>query len=165
MPILSELSLLVKSRRAEMGLTHARLAELAGLSLRAVSRFEAGNIDNLSLGNAEKLANVLGFGLGVTGVKRAGDDVSKAVETAARTASVSYADAIPPETLRTSIIQGIVPPDHIPQLRALLDEAPVGILSDVARQLERENGFKVHLAWQNMRRLAAVLCCTRQLWT
>lgn len=165
MPILIELSLLVKRRRAEMGLTQARLGELAGLSRRTVSKVEGGKIDNLSLGNAENLANALGFGLGVTGVKKASDDVSKAAETAARTASVSYADAITPETLRTSILQGVVPPGHIPQLRALLDEAPVGVLSALAQQLERENGITVHFAWQNMRRLAAALGCARQLWT
>lgn len=164
MPILNELSLLVKRQRAEMGLTQARLAELAGLSRMTINQLETGNISNLSLTNAEQLANALGYGLGVTGVKRASDDVSKAVETAARTASVSFGDPIPPETLRTILSKGIVPPDHIPQLRSLLDEAPVGVLSAVARQLEKEDGIPAQLTWQNMRRLATVLGCTRPLW-
>lgn len=165
MPILHELSMLVKRQRADMGLTQARLAEIAGLSRMTVNQLETGSLSNLSLTNAEQLANALGFGIGVTGVKLDKDDVAKAVETAARTASVSFGDPIPPDTLRSILSKGIVSPNHIPQLRALLDEAPVGILTAVARQLEKEDGIPVQKTWQNMRRLASVLGCTRPVWT
>jgi len=165
MPILSELSMLVKRQRAEMGLTQERLAEIAGLSRVTINQLETGKIANLSLSNAEKLANVLGYGLGVTGVRKSRDDVSKALETAARTASVSYADALPAETLRSAILQGVVAPPYIPQLRVLLDEAPVGLLSDLVRQVEREDGAPPPATWKNMRRLALALGCTRSLWS
>lgn len=164
MPILSELSTLVKRQRVEMGLTQERLAELAGLSRATINQLETGKISNLSLSNAEQLANVLGYGLGVTGVRKAKDDASHALETAARTASVSYGDSIPRETLRSALLKGFVPPDYIPQLRALLDEAPVGVLSAMARQLEREDGVRAKATWQKMRQLAAVLGCTRGIW-
>lgn len=165
MPILHELSMLVKRQRADMGLTQERLAELADLSRVTINQLETGKIANLSLSNAEKLANVLGFGLGVIGVRKSRDGVSKALETAARTASVSYTDALPPETLRSALLQGVVAPTYIPQLRVFLDEAPVGVLSDVARQIEREDGIRTRTTWQNMRQLAVALGCTRGIWS
>ena len=83
----------------------------------------------------------------------------------ARTASVSFADPIPPETLRDTLLHGFVPPSYIPQLRSLLDEAPIGVLSAVAAQLERENGVSRKTTWQKMRQLAASLACTRPIWS
>jgi transcriptional regulator with XRE-family HTH domain len=164
MPILHELSALVKRQRGEMGLTQERLAELVGLSRATINQLETGKISNLSLTNAEQLANVLGFGLGVTGVQKS-RDASNALEVAASTASVSYGDPIPPKTLRAALLKGYVPPGYIPQLRTLLEEAPVGMLSAVARQLEREDSVPARATWQKMRQLAAVLGCTRGIWT
>jgi transcriptional regulator with XRE-family HTH domain len=165
MPVLRELSLLVKKRRAEIGLTQERLAELSGLSRVTINQMETGKIANLSLANAEQLANALGYGLGVTGVRTAGEDFSKALNVAAKTASVSYSDVLPSETLRAALLHGVVAPNYIPQLRALLDEAPLALLSDLARQLEKENGERPRSTWQRMRQLAAALGCTRGIWT
>ena len=86
MPILNELAMLVKRQRADMGLTQERLAELADLSRVTINQLETGKIVSLSLSNAERLANVLGYGLGVVGVRKASDDLSKALDTAANTA-------------------------------------------------------------------------------
>lgn len=163
MPILHELSSLVKRQRGEMGLTQERLAELVGLSRATINQLETGKISNLSLTNAEQLANALGFGLGVTGVQKS-RDASNALEVAASTASVSYGDPIPPKTLRAALLKGYVPPGYIPQLRTLLEEAPVGMLSAVARQLEREDSVPARTTWQKMRQLAAVLGCARGIW-
>lgn len=164
MAILNELSLLVKSRRAEMGLSQERLATLADLSRMTVNKLETGAIENLSLVKAERLANVLGFGLGVIG-SRVPKGEASALDVASRTASVSYADSIPVETLRSSFLSGVVPPNYIPQMRALLDEAPVGVLSNVAKQLELENGIRPNATWARMRQLAVAIACTRGIWT
>jgi transcriptional regulator with XRE-family HTH domain len=165
MPILSELSVLIKRKRTEMGLSQDRLAQLAGLSRATVNELETGKIGNLSLVRAERLANVLGYGIGVTGARRPKDEASNALETAARTASVSYGEPIPPETLRASLLNGVVAPACIPQLRALLDEAPIGLLSAVVSQLEHENGAPRQQTWQKMRQLAASLACSREIWS
>ena len=55
MPILNELSLLVRRQRAEMGLTQKQLAALSGLSRVTINQLETGRIANLSLVNAEQL--------------------------------------------------------------------------------------------------------------
>lgn len=165
MPILSELSVLIKQRRTDMGLSQDRLAQLAGLSRATINELETGKISNLSLIRAERLANVLGYGIGVTGVRKSKDEASDALATAARTASVSYGKPVPPETLRACLLKGVVAPTYIPQLRALLDEAPVGVLSAVVAQLEQENGAPRQQTWQKMRQLAASLACTREIWS
>jgi transcriptional regulator with XRE-family HTH domain len=167
MPVLSELSSLVKQRRAEMGISQERLAQLAGLSRATVNELETGRIANLSLTRAERLANVLGYGLGVTGVQNAGPagTHATAVRTAARTASVSYANALPPETLRKALLKGTVAPNYVAHLRSLLEEAPVGLLSAVAAQLQSEDNVPVGVTWQNMRQLARAVGCTRDIWS
>ena len=166
MPILNELATIVKRQRSEMGLSQERLAELAGLSRATINELETGKLSNLSLTRAERLANLLGYGLGVTGVKRPKADpgASSALDTASRSASVSYGDPIPPETLRHALVTGVIPPRHIAQLRALLDEAPLSVLSAVVAQLESENGAPRKATWQKMRQLAAAVACTRDIW-
>jgi transcriptional regulator with XRE-family HTH domain len=164
MAILNELATVVKQQRLDMGLSQDRLAQLSDLSRATLNDLETGKITNLSLTRAERLANVLGYGLGITGLLKAKEE-SDALATAARTASVSFRTPIPPETLRETLLRGFVPPSYIPQLRAFLDEAPVGVLSAVAAQLERENGVSRKDTWQKMRQLAAALACTRNIWS
>jgi transcriptional regulator with XRE-family HTH domain len=166
MAILHELSNVVKRQRSDMGLSQERLAELAGLSRATINELETGKLTNLSLTRAERLANVLGFGLGMTGIGRgqSGGDTPGALETAARTGSISYGDKISAASLRHALLTGAVPPNYIAQLRALLDEAPLSVLSAAAAQIEVENGVPRKATWQNMRKLAAAVACTRPLW-
>jgi len=167
MPILNELAAVVKRQRSEMGLSQERLAELAGLSRATINELETGRLSNLSLTRAERLANLLGFGLGVTGVKKSKADLATgtALDTASRSASISYGEPLPPETLRHALLTGAIPPNHIAQLRALLDEAPLSVLSAVVAQLESENGAPRKATWQKMRQLAAAVACTRGIWS
>ncbi len=167
MPILQELSTVVKRQRSEMGLSQERLAELAGLSRATINELETGKLSNLSLTRAERLANLLGYGLGMTGVRKpkSKSESDNALETAVRTANVSYGTALRAETLRHALLTGVIPPKHIPQLRALLDEAPVSVLSALVAQLETENGARRKITWQKMRQLAAAVACTRGIWS
>jgi transcriptional regulator with XRE-family HTH domain len=166
MPLLSELSSAVRERRAEMGLSQHALAELAGLSRTTISDLEQGKLGNLALSRAEKLLNVLGMSIEVSpGHKSSGRTTRhSAVDDAARTASVSYRKALPPEVLRQSLLTGETPAGYSAQIRALLDEAPVSVLSSVAHQLEREAHLPARIVWQNMRTLAARLQCARDIW-
>lgn len=166
MPILSELSNTVKLQRSEMGLSQERLAELAGLSHATIIELETGKLTNLSLTSAERLVNTLGFGLGVTGARKAKSDRDAvgALETAARSGSISYRDTIPTETLRHALVIGLVPPTYAPQLRALLDEAPWSVLSAAVAQIEAENDVPREETWQRMRQLATAMACTRGIW-
>lgn len=167
MAILSELSNVVKRQRSEMGLSQERLGELAGLSRATINELETGRLGNLSLTRAERLANVLGYGLGVTGIRKPKLDEQPggALEVAARSGGISYREPIPPETLRHALVTGTIPPKQIAQLRAVLDEAPLSVLSAAVAEIELESGAPRKVTWQKMRQLAVALACTRGIWS
>lgn len=167
MAILSELSHVVKRQRSDMGLSQERLGELAGLSRATINELETGKLANLSLTRAERLANVLGYGLGVTGIRKPKSDEQpgNALEMAARSGSISYSEPIPPATLRHALVSSTIPPKHIAQMRAVLDEAPLSVLSAAVAQIELEDGEPRKVTWQRMRQLAAVMACTRDIWS
>ena len=166
MAILQELSNVVKLQRSDMGISQDRLAELSGLSRTTINELETGKLANLSLVRAERLANTLGFGLGVTGVRKVKSDPDSpsSLETAALSGSISYREVISVDSLRQALLTGAVPPNYIAQLRTLLDEAPLGLLSAAAAQIEIDNGVQRRATWQRMRQLAVAVACSREIW-
>ena len=107
MTTLHELGNAVHARRSEMGLTQARVARLSGLTRQTVNQVENGTVVDLSLNRASRLAEVLGLSLAVRDPRIHAADKpgarSTALARAARTASVSYRQAMAPaqyETLR-----------------------------------------------------------------
>lgn len=162
MPLLKELGTAVRRRRLEIGLSQERLADLVDLSRATINELETGKLNDLSSKRIERIANELGFSVGLVGARgRRGDS---AVAAAARIASVPYGTQLPPALLLESLRDGAVPPAYIPHLRTLLDEAPVAILAAVAEELERDQGVPARDSWQRMRMLASVLKCNRRLW-
>lgn len=145
-----------------MGLSQQHLAGLVDLSRATLSDLENGKLKDLSSNRIERLANELGFAVGLVGVRRAKNN--SALEAAARVASVPYATEVPTSILLDSLKEGVVPPGYIPHLRTLLQEAPVAILADVADELHQLHGVPRSDAWKRMRMLALVLKCNRRLW-
>lgn len=145
-----------------MGLSQQQLADLTELSRATVNALEGGKLHELGSGRIERLANELGFSVGLVGTRRPKD--KSALEAAARVASVPYSSVLPPSVLLESIKQGVVPPAYIPHLRTLLQEAPVAILADVAEELQQSHGVPKQDTWKHMRVLARVLQCDRRLW-
>lgn len=88
-----------------------------------------------------------------------------ALEVAARSGGISYSEPIPPATLRHALVTGTIPPKHISQLRAVLDEAPLSVLSAAVAEIELESGAPRKATWQRMRQLAVVIACTRGIWS
>jgi len=162
MPLLKEIGAAVRERRREMGLNQQQLAGLVDLSRATVGQLESGKLKDLSANRVERLANELGFAIGLVGSRRA--QGSSALQAAARTASVPYANALPQSVLLESIRDGVVPPGYIPHLRNLLQEAPVAILADIAEELERVHEIPKADTWARLRTLAGVLKCDRPLW-
>lgn len=162
MPLLSELGSAVRRRRQEIGLSQQQLADLVQLSRATVNELETGRLKDLSANRLERLANELGFAVGLVRTRRA--DNSGALEVAARLASVPYATELPAALLRDAMSEGTVPPGYIPHLRTLLQEAPVAILADAADELHALRGLPPADTWKRMRMLARVLQCDRPLW-
>ena len=67
--------------------------------------------------------------------------------------------------LRHALLTGVIPPNYIAQLRALLDEAPLSVLSAAVAQIEVENGMPRRATWQKMRQLATAVACMRGIWS
>lgn len=162
MPLLTELATAVRQRRQDMGLSQQQLADLVALSRATVNELETGRLKDLSAHRIERLANELGFAVGLVGTRRPKD--KSALEAAARVASVPYTAELPVATLFDAMRDGAVPPGYIPHLRTLLQEAPVAILADIAEELERSHGIPRPDTWKRMRTLAGVLKCDRPLW-
>jgi transcriptional regulator with XRE-family HTH domain len=162
MPILKELGTAVRQRRQEMGLSQHQLADLVELSRATVNELETGKLKDLSSNRIERLANELGFAVGLVGTRRAKG--KSALEAAARVASVPYTTELPASMLFDSIKDGVVPPGHIPHLRTLLQEAPIAILADIAEEMQQQHAVPKPETWKRMRMLAAVLKCDRRLW-
>ena len=162
MPVLRELSGAVKERRAELGLSQQRIAELTGLSRATINALESGRLTSLSLDRAERVANEVGLALHVSG-SRVGKK-HRGLSVAAQTASVSFSKALPERELEHSLLHGVVLPAYLPQLKALLDEVPIAVLADAVADIERKHGVRRNATWERMRRLARALGCHRPIW-
>lgn len=120
MPLKHELSALVMRRLQEMGLTSLCLAELAGVQPDIVEALFSTEDAQISLAEAEKMANAVGLALGVVGQRRRKDGDAPAFGLAAQTASTSYRDTAPISALTETLITGCVSRDYRPHIRALL---------------------------------------------
>ena len=162
MALLKELGSAVRQRRQDMGLSQQQLAGLVELSRATVNELETGKLKDLSSNRIERLANALGFAVGLVGTRRPKD--RNAFEAAARVASVPYTAELPASVLFDSIKDGAIPPGYIPHLRTLLQEAPIAILADIADELQQSHDLPKPETWRRMRMLAGVLKCDRPLW-
>ncbi|HSV51887.1 MAG TPA: helix-turn-helix transcriptional regulator [Burkholderiaceae bacterium] len=162
MPLLKELGTAVRQRRQDMGLSQQQLADLVELSRVTVNELEKGKLKDLSASRVERLANELGFAVGLVGTRR--PKGQHALEAAARIASVPYTAELPASVLFDSLKDGAVPPGYIPHLRTLLQEAPIAILADIADELQQSHDVPKSETWKRMRMLAGVLKCDRRLW-
>lgn len=162
MALLKELGTAARQRRQDMGLSQQQLADLVELSRATVNELESGKLKDLSSHRIERVANELGFAVGLVGTRRPKD--KGAFSAAARVASVPYATELPASVLLDSLQNGNVPPGYLPHLRTLLQESPVAMLADMAEELERSHGVPKPQTWKRMRILAGVLNCDRPLW-
>jgi transcriptional regulator with XRE-family HTH domain len=162
MPLLSELGTAVRQRRRDMGLSQQQLAELVALSRATINELETGRLKDLSARRVERVANELGFAIGLVGTRRPPD--KDAIEAAARVASVSYKAKLPRRVLFESLKDCIVPTCFVPHLRALLEDAPIAMLASIADELQHAQGIPRPDTWRRMRTLAGVLKCNRRLW-
>lgn len=168
MHALQELSLAVRVRRFDMGLTQTALAKFSGLSRATVNQVETGVIKDLSLTRTAKLLGVLGLVITVSPAhpKTSSTDFKKtpALEIAARTASVSYKEKLTAEQLHEALLHGNIPSGRRPQVNTLLEEASVSLLANVVEQLNEESGIERAQIWSRMRDLSRQMKGTRDIW-
>jgi transcriptional regulator with XRE-family HTH domain len=163
----AEIGLAVRTRRSDMGLSQARVADLCGLSPAMVEQLENGSIGSLDWADAIRLLSVLGLNVQVSNprsTKRQREGGIPALEVAARSASTSYKESLPAEDLRTALLTATYPKDFTPHVRTFLDEAHVSQIADVVEELHHEAGVHRIELWQRMRDMARAGCVTRDIW-
>ena len=170
MNALQELSQTVRQRRTDMALTQTALAQLSGLSRATINQIENGSIRDLSLARTARLLGVVGLTVHVSPARSAEHPSAPrrhqrgALELAAQTASVSFRQPLQPGQLREALCTGVLEPDFVPQVFALLDEAPVALLARVVEELHAAQGLARAKIWATMRQLARQLKSGRALW-
>ena len=165
-----ELSTAVRTRRSDMGLTQVALASLSGLSRATVNQVEKGTIKDLSLTRAARLLEVLGLSVAIAAPRprpasrEQEKEKGRALDIAARTASVSFKAQVSATHLHEALTSGTPAAAFLPHVYALLDEAPVSLLASVVEQLHREEGVERAQVWKRMRELAHRLKSRREIW-
>jgi transcriptional regulator with XRE-family HTH domain len=168
MSAIQELSAVVRTRRADMGLTQASLAKLSGLSRATVSQVENGTIHDLSLKRASRLLDSLGLQVTVAPPRSHGERnesrKSSALHKAAQTASVSFRVSMGPEILEQVLTTKVLPKEFLPHLHTLLEEAPISLLAGVVEELHLKHGIDRVQIWSRMRGLARQFLTGREQW-
>jgi len=138
-----------------VGLSQARLAHLAGLSRATINELEAGRID-LGIAKVLRIAQILGMKLGIF------DEATPSggwLETAARSASVSYRTSMPAVALAQAIRTGVIDEEYRPHIATLLEEAsPAVLVKAVAAAFP---GKVPKSAWRNVARMARTTMSSR----
>lgn len=75
-----------------------------------------------------------------------------------------YRVAMSTDQLGDSLFRGAVPPEFMPHVHTLLEEALVSLLADVVEKLHEELGVDRTQVWKKMRTLAHQFKSSRELW-
>lgn len=169
MAALQELATAVRTRRTEMGLTQAALAELSGLSRATISQVEQGTVNDLGLGRTEKLLGALGLAIGIThpqarpsGPRRTG--TRSPLTIAAASTHTSTRTSITPKQIADALSTGRLLPRLEPQMLIFLDELPLALLAAVVDQVHEERGTARETQWSSIRKFARQLKSHRAQW-
>ena len=156
----------VALRRAELGLSQAALAQLAGLSRATVNALERGTVVDLSVGRLGRLLQILGSQLQlVPRPVRPGVAADRAaLQTAAQTASVSYRDALPAAALSDALASGSMPLQFVAHISTLLDEAPLPVVVAAVEAAARRAAVPPARVWKHVGAWARELKSPRKEW-
>lgn len=160
---LSNLGTIIRERREALGLTQSRLAQLSGLSRQTLVGLEAGALSDLGFNRVAQVLAVLGLDLDPPSA--AARSRKRGLWMAAKNASVSYVQEVPPDTLGHALVSGSVPKGYAAHLTHLLDEAPVPLVVLAVEEAALSEGVSPKAVWRNVAKLARSLAVQRQsLW-
>ncbi|SOE50421.1 helix-turn-helix domain-containing protein [Orrella dioscoreae] len=153
----------VRTRRSELGLSQAQLAHLSGLSRQTLVGLENGTLSDLGVNRVGQVMAVLG--LDSPKLDTQARRKKRGLWMAAKTASVSYAQELAPETLEQALASGEVPASFAPHLTHLLDEAPVPVVVMAVEETASHTHQPPKQVWRNVAKLAGSLSLHRRtLW-
>lgn len=150
----------VRTRREALGLTQSQLARLSGLSRQTLVGLENGTLSDLGFQRVGQVLSVLG--LDVPAPTTTARKKKRGLWMAAKTASVSYAREMAPETLGQTLASGIVPAPFVAHLTHLLDEAPLQIIVMAVEEAASREHVTPRQVWRNVAKLAKSLDVHRE---
>ena len=160
---LSNLGTVIHERREVLGLTQSRLAQLSGLWRQTLVGLEAGALSDQGFNRVAQVLAVLGLDLDPP--SQAARDWKRGLWMAAKNASVSYLQEVPPDTLGHALASGSVPKGYAAHLKHLLDETPVPLVVMTVEEAAENEGVAPKAVWRTVAKLARSLAVHRQgLW-
>ncbi|HDR9133241.1 helix-turn-helix domain-containing protein [Burkholderia vietnamiensis] len=156
---LYEIGLAVAKRRAELDLTQAQLAKLAGLSRFTVNQLETGKVKDLGINKLIPLLSVLGIEL--TAKPR---PEQKGLYKAAVSANVSYKGHLTEHLLANALATGQIPEGYESQLSVILDEVPVPVVVKAVEEAAKSSGMQPRKIWKNLATWSKDLHLYRRVW-
>lgn len=160
---LQQIGVLVRRRREDLGLSQQRLARLADLSRATINQLETGVLVDLGV---RKLAGLLDLlGLTFEASPHPSAMPSRALRMASRTASVSYKTRLEPRELARAFATGDLPPQWVPHVSTLIDEAPLSLLVSAVEEAAQLTAVPPKQIWKHVSRWAAELRSPRQAWS
>jgi transcriptional regulator with XRE-family HTH domain len=159
---LTEIGLLVRQRRVELGLSQDRLAKLADLSRATINQLETGALVDLGVAKLAALLNTLGLQLQALGAAHV--PPGHGLLMASRTASVSYKTPLQARQLAKAMASGHLPAAIAPHVATLLDEAPMPLIVRAVEEAAAGAGIAPKQVWQHVLRWAHQSGSPRVAW-
>jgi DNA-binding XRE family transcriptional regulator len=153
----------VRARRTELGMSQSQLAHLSDLSRQTLVGLEGGTLSDLGFNRVAQVLTVLG--LDAPEPSTQARNTKRGLWMAAKTASVSYARELAPETLGQALAKGTIAAPFAPHMTHLFDEAPVPIIVMAVEEAASREHVAPRQIWRNVAKLARTLSVHRQdLW-
>ena len=156
---LNEIGQAVAKRRAELDLTEAQLARLAGLSRLTVNQLETGKLKDLGINKLIPLLALLGIEL-VTHARRAQRGLYKATVSA----NVSYTSELTERRLVDALATGEIPAGYESQFAVILDEVPLPVVVQAVEEAAEHSGTPPRSIWKNLAAWSRALHLYRKVW-
>lgn len=156
---LYEIGQAVAKRRAELDLTQAQLARLAGLSRLTVNQLETGKVKDLGINKLIPLLNVLGIEL-LAQPRPPQSGLYKAVVSS----NVSYKGELTEDLLADALSTGQIPAGYESQISVILDEVPLPVVVKAVEEAAERSGTPLRAIWKNLAAWSRNLHLYREVW-
>ncbi len=136
---------------------------MSGLPRQTVASLENESLESLEVSRVDQVTSVLGLSSApLSALQRS---KKRGLWMAAKTASISYASELTPDTLSAALVSGEIPKQFVPHLVHLLDEAPVPIVVMAVEETATLAQVPPKAVWRSVAKLAKTLAVHRQaLW-
>ncbi|WP_175767184.1 helix-turn-helix domain-containing protein [Burkholderia cenocepacia] len=156
---LNEIGQAVAKRRAELHLTQAQLARLAGLSRLTINQLETGKLKDLGINKLIPLLALLGIEL-VTHARPAQRGLYKTTISA----NVSYKSELTERRLVDALATGEIPAGYESQFAVILDEVPLPVVVQAVEEAAERSGTPLRSIWKNLAAWSQALHLYRKVW-